>query len=163
MPMNSCSRPPTASLRSAWAWPRRVPGGVASLTPPWPDDPCLDEPDRDVPPDERDEPLDDFFDDEARGFLDGPQVLMSCSTVPTGACRTGASVSPQVRQTGESTYGGPMSNPNQYGSQARGAAEGKAGGPQMEPTRGPTDRRDLVIAIGAIAAVVAGVLVLLFG
>jgi hypothetical protein len=55
-----------------------------------------------------------------------------------------------------------MSNPNQYGSQARVAAEGNAGGPQVEPTRGPTDRRDLMIAIGAIVAVAAGVVVLLF-
>ncbi len=60
-------------------------------------------------------------------------------------------------------YGTPMSNPNQYGAQARGAAEGKAGGPQIGPNKGPTDRRDLAIAIGAIAAVAAIVLALAFG
>ena len=47
-------------------------------------------------------------------------------------------------------------------AQARVAAEGNAGGPQVEPTRGPTGRRDVLIAIGAIVAVVAGVVVLLF-
>jgi hypothetical protein len=55
-----------------------------------------------------------------------------------------------------------MSNPNQYGAQARVSAEGNAGGPQIAPSRGPTNRRDLAIAIGAIAAVIAGVLALLF-
>lgn len=56
-----------------------------------------------------------------------------------------------------------MSNPNQYGAQARGAAEGRAGGPQIGPNKGPTDRRDLAISIGAIAAVAAVVLALAFG
>lgn len=53
-----------------------------------------------------------------------------------------------------------MSNPNQYGSQARVAADGKDAGPQIGPNKGPTDRRDLLIAIGAVAAVVGAVLAL---
>lgn len=56
-----------------------------------------------------------------------------------------------------------MSNSNQYGAQARVAADGKNAGPQIGPNKGPTDRRDLSIAIGAIAVVVAGVLALVFG
>ena len=60
-------------------------------------------------------------------------------------------------------YGVTMSNPNQYGAQARVAADGKAGGPQIGPNKGPTNRRDLAIAIGAIAAVAAIVLALAFG
>jgi hypothetical protein len=57
-------------------------------------------------------------------------------------------------------YDGSMSNPNQYGGQAHVAAESKSAGPQIGPHKGPTDRRDLVIAIAAIAVVVAGVLAL---
>jgi hypothetical protein len=56
-----------------------------------------------------------------------------------------------------------MSNPNQYGSQARVAADSRSTGPRIGPNKGPTDRRDLVIAIGAIAAVAAAVLLIVFG
>ena len=55
-----------------------------------------------------------------------------------------------------------MSNPNQYGSQARIAAEGNDAGPQIGPNRGPTNRRDLLIAVGAVVAVAAAVLALVF-
>lgn len=53
-----------------------------------------------------------------------------------------------------------MSNPNQYGAQARVVADGKPGGPQIELKQGPTDRRDLVIAIAALAGVAAIVIAL---
>lgn len=55
-----------------------------------------------------------------------------------------------------------MSSPSQYGSQARVAAEGRDAGPQIGPNRGPTNRRDLLIAIGAVVVVVAAVLALVF-
>lgn len=47
---------------------------------------------------------------------------------------------------------------NQYSLQGRGAAEGKAGGPMMAPGKGPTDRRDIVIAAVVIVAVALAVI-----
>ncbi len=44
--------------------------------------------------------------------------------------------------------------------QGRGAAEGQAGGPSMTPGRGPTNRRDVGIAVLAIAVVIGAVVLL---
>lgn len=87
-PMNSCSRPPIAD-RSGDSATSSPPGGVASRTVPeaflaplaFPgadfDDLVPDEFERDEAP--------DFRDADAERFLDGPQVLMACSTV-LGGC-----------------------------------------------------------------------------
>lgn len=56
-----------------------------------------------------------------------------------------------------------MSYPDQYGSQARVAADGGDTGPQVGPHKGPTDRRDLAIAIAAVAVVVGVIVVLAVG
>jgi hypothetical protein len=49
----------------------------------------------------------------------------------------------------------------QYGGQGRAAAEGNAGGPSMTPFRGGHDKRDVLIAVAIVAALVIGVIVLL--
>ncbi len=51
-------------------------------------------------------------------------------------------------------------NSGGYQIQGRGAAEGRAGGPSMTPGRGPTNRRDAVIAVMAVVGVIGAIVLL---